>query len=72
MHKNNILQQGGEYIIERSITSGGLGCTYEAHHTLSQKYDLWQVVKISKNCMNSTRQKEFPMGKRPKVVLGNP
>ena len=26
-----------------------------------QKYDLWQVVKISRNCMNSTRQKEFPM-----------
>ena len=35
MHKNNILQQGGEYNIERSITSGGFGCTYEAHHTLS-------------------------------------
>lgn len=35
MHKNNILQQGGEYKIERSIASGGFCCTYEAHHTLS-------------------------------------
>lgn len=25
----------GEYKIERFIASGGFGCTYEAHHTLS-------------------------------------
>ena len=30
-----------------------------------QKYDLWQVLKISRNCMNSTRQKEHSIGKPP-------
>ena len=66
---NNTLLQGGKYKIVRFISSGGLGCTYEAEHILLKKRVAIKEFFVKDFCNRDETTSQISVGTTSKTAL---
>ncbi|MCD8302234.1 MAG: serine/threonine protein kinase [Prevotellaceae bacterium] len=70
MHlQNGTLLQGGRYRIDRFISSGGFGCTYEAEHVMLQKRVAIKELFVRDFCNRDERTAHVTVGTESKRGL---
>ena len=67
----NTLLQGGRYKIERFISSGGFGCTYEGYHVLLKKRVAIKEFFVKDFCNRDESTSAVTIGVTSKTALVN-